>query len=397
MARKPKLGEHMRLTPSGSIALQFTVDGERRSGRKILPDLPASYPHTAAGIAAAKADIRLVEDHIAQAIDRKATVRGFWERWTDVDDKQWGHFGSECPKRSEHAIYTMASATRPFVEMYAERHLSTLNDTDIRAYVESKHYAPSQMERIATFLTDAETAGLRRGVNPAVGAGRKAGAYLRNQRERSKTSPPTASEVYAMLVHLYNRAYPRSLYGWFLTGTRTGMRGGEIDGMRFEHVDFDACTYEIKSQFHPRTYKLDVPKHNSVRKVFLDDDVMREIELARAGGAMSDYIWTNSKFDPWRHTSRNKWWAKEIDGVSLKSIVGGATMYNATRHHWASWAVNELGMSPYQASILYGHSDGGKLISKTYATPDNDAAIEALKRANANRPISLDDERRKRR
>lgn len=394
MARKPKLVEHMRPTPSGNIALQFTVDGQRIAARKILPDLPASYPWTAAGIATAKADIGRVDAHLAQQIDRKATVEGWWERWTDVDDKHWGEFGTQCPLRSEHAIYTYASATRAFKDFYADRRIASLTDADIRVYVESEHYAASQMSRIATFLEDAATAGLRRGVNPAVDSSKKSERHLRNQRERTKIDPPKLPEVDRMLAHLTNPAYPRSLYGWFLTGSRTGMRGGELDGMRLEDVDFEAGTYTIRKQFHPRTYKLDVPKHNSVRTVLLDDDILREIEAQSASG-MSEYVWTNSLHAPWRHTSRSKWWHREIDGVSLHSIVGGATMYMATRHHWASLAVNELGMSPYQASILFGHSDGGKLISETYASPDNDAALDALRRANAARPSSLTSRRRR--
>jgi integrase len=322
-------------------------------------------------------------------------VRGFWSRWADEHDPQWGAGGVRCPERHENAIYTFRSKTRQFAEMYAERQLSTLSDTDIVAYTESAAYKRSHMTPIHTFLEDAQKAGLRRGVNPVAQYARMAERGLRQQRDRKRneSDPPSLPQIDALLTRLSGPAYPRSLYGWFLTGSRTGMRGGELDGMRFEDVDFDAATYRIRKQLHPRTGRLAVPKHDSVRTVLLDDDIMREIRAAGAQG-LSEFIWTNTSFDPWRHTSRSKWWAKQIDGSSLRETVGDATMYEATRHHWASWAVNEGGMSPYQASILYGHSDGGKLISEIYASPDNDAAIEAARRAAATRPSSLTSRRR---
>lgn len=390
MARKPKLGKHMRWTPGGNISLQFTVEGERLPQRAILPDEPASYTT----VKDAQAGVERVLKHLSLEVDRQATVSGFYARWSDVDDKQWGAYGTECPNRSEHSIYTYASALRPFVEMHTEHPIASLNDNDIRAYTQSAVYAPSQMTRIHTFLEDAETAGLRAGVNPAAKYARNAERFLRGARERNEVDPPKLPEIDELLAHLSNPAYPRSLYGWFLTGSRTGMRGGELDGMQFEYVDFDACVYQIEWQLHARTGVLDRPKHNSMRPVFLDDDVMAEIERMHRQGNSTEWIWTNTEGNPWRHTARNKWWQKTADDRRAVAIVGGATMYNATRHHWASWAVNEGGMTPYQASILYGHSDGGKLISDTYAKPDEKAAIAAVKRANANRPASMTSRRR---
>jgi hypothetical protein len=148
MARKAKLGKHMRWTPSGNISLQFTVDGERVSQRAILPDEPASY----STVADAQEGVKNVLKHLSLEVDRQATVRGFYARWTDVDDKQWGAYGTECPNRSEHAIYTYASALRPFVKVYGDRAIASLTDTDIRAYTQSPVYAPSHMTRIHTFL-----------------------------------------------------------------------------------------------------------------------------------------------------------------------------------------------------------------------------------------------------
>jgi len=377
MARKAKLDRNMRYTPSGAIALQFTVHGQRTTGQKILPTEPASYDT----LTAARAGKRRVEAHLEEAVNREATVGGFFERWTDVDDPDWGPNGNECPQRSDHTIYTYASHVRAFVAMFEHRTLASISDADLRAYRASASYTASQMKPIGTFLENAKTAGLRSGVNPAAPYAKKAGAQLafrrRNKKGKGDRPPvPPAELIEAMLAHARRPGYPRGFYGWLLTGVRTGLRSGEIDGMEFEFLDGDV--YDVQYQLHYRTRTMDIPKHDSRRKIHIPSDVRLEIDAARAlAGEGERYIWLNSRCDPWGESARIKWWTKQVDGRSLCEIAGGITMYEATRHYWASWAVNAGGLSPYIASILMGHSDGGATLMEHYVNKDEDNAVRA--------------------
>lgn len=392
--REPPPGSRLTSADRITITIPCEMEGKptRLSQHSILPSEPKSY----ATVDEAWAGYNRVLAYLAEEVDRGATVGGFWDRWTNEDDRQWGANGTECPDRSEHAIYTYASKTRAFKERYEKRTLASMCEADIRDWTQDEKYAPSGMTAIGTFLRDAATAGLRAGLNPATTYAKKAEAYLAAMRKKNKVDPPRMPEVDKLLAHLCLPAYPRSLYGWFLTGTRTGMRGGEIDGMQFRYVDGDV--YQIDWQLHERTGLLDRPKHDSMRPVGLDHEILAEIEYQRQmrDAKPDDFIWLNTFRDPWRHNSRGKWWDKTIAGITLHEIVGGGevTMYNATRHHWASWAVNEGGMSPYLASILYGHKDGGKLIAKTYADPDEQAALAAARRASSTRPADLTARRR---
>ena len=385
-----------RRTTAGRITVTIPceIGGKlmRLSQNKILPSEPRSY----GTIDEAWDGLGRVREYLAQEIDRAATVGGFWDRWTNEDDRQWGANGTECPDRSRHAIYTYASKTRAFKEEYKGRALASICEADIRDWTQHADYSPSGMTALGTFLRDAATAGLRAGTNPATEAAKKAEKYLAKMRDKNKIDPPKLPQIDTLLAHLWCPEYPRSLYGWFLTGTRTGMRGAEIDGMQFRYVDGDV--YQIDWQLHERTGVLDRPKHDSTRPVGLDDEVLAEIayqrELRDAGP--DDFIWLNTQREPWRHNSRDKWWRKKVRGTSLLEIAGGGdvTMYLATRHHWASWAVNDGGLTPFQASIAFGHSDGGRLISETYARPDEKAMLEAVRRANAMRATSLNRRRR---
>lgn len=387
MARKPKLGKHMRWTPSGRISLQFSVDGARISQAKILPSEPASY----ATPKEAQAGVERVLAHLAQQVDRAATVQGFYARWTNEDDTEWGIYGTECPRRGEHAIHTYASKVRGFADVHGERTLASISEIDIKAWQHHERYAASGMTAISTFLKDAATAGLRSEINPAKGPANKAEKQLAKKRERKggkgeRPPVPDHEVIEAMLEHARNPRYPRSFFAWLLTGVRTGMRASEIDGMEWEHLDGDV--YRIDWQLHAVTNLLDEPKHNSRRAVVLPADVLAEIERERGSELRTRYLWTNSRLDPWRNDSRDKWWTKVVDGISLAQITG-CTMYEATRHYWAGWAVNEGGMSPYRASVLMGHSDGGALLIRVYARQNEDLALHEMREAQQRKVIDI--------
>jgi integrase len=390
--RKPPTGS--RTTSAGriTITIPVTIGGRERrlSQNKILPSEPRSY----ATVDEAWEGYNRVQAYLKQEVDRELTVAGFRDRWLDEDDVRWGMVAK--PKRGRDARYTYASATRGFAKMFGERPMASITETDILAYQRSAHYAPSQMVVISTLLRDAERDKLRIG-NPAREIAREAGDSLRTLRERDKPVAPSLAQVNAALDHMraHLDVYPRSLYGWLLTGARTGLRGGELDGMEFAYVKGDR--YDVQRQLHYRTNMLDIPKHRSFRKVYLPPEVLEEIEHQRAQGMAGRFIWTNTQFEPWRHDARDQWWSKVVGGTSLRQICGDVPIYNATRHHWASWAVNIAGFSPYQASVLMGHKDGGKIMIERYVTKDLDAAVDAAAQIYAQQPIDLAAERARRR
>jgi integrase len=395
MARRkvePQLPTGARVNAqSGRITLMITVEegGTKRrlSQNRILPSEPRSYGNAAEACAGYARVIAYLEAEV----DRAATVKGWWERWTNPDDKQWGAKKIKCPHRGPHSHRIYAKNTKAFVLEYGNRPIASIVDADIKRWAGHPNYMVSGMTALSTMFNDAARAGLRSSENPVTAYAKEAEAYLKQQRKDNRVDPPKLPVVERMLAHLRHPDYPPSLYGWFLVGIRTGARGAEIDGMQFEYVDQAKGTYRIDWQLHDTSGVRERPKHDSRRTVLADPEILAEIEAQRWTAETDDgWIWLNGRRMPWRHSSRREWWTKQVGGTSLAEICGGVTMYNATRHHWASWALNEGGMTPYQASILYGHSDGGKLLVDTYAHADNDAALEAARQANTTRPTRVD-------
>jgi integrase len=357
---------------------------ERRSHSKILPSLPKTF----ATVEEAWEGYNAVQAYLKLQVDHEQTVQGFADRWLDEDDPRWGIAAK--PQRGPETRVVYASRVRDFAAMYATRPMASITDADVLAYQRSSHYAASQMRVISTFLRDAASDKLRVG-DPAAQITKEAVDALAWRRTMHKPKAPSLAQVEAALAHMRRHldVYPRGLYGWFLSGVRTGMRGAELDGMEFEHVEGDR--YLVRWQLHGRFNERRLPKWvrdpSKCRKVFLPEDVIAEIRYQRRERMALDWqepwIWLNTEGGPWRHDARDKWWDKQVGGTSLRQICGGVPIYNATRHHWASHALNVVGLAPYQAALLFGHRDGGKTLIERYVDPDADAAVDAVAQMRA--------------
>jgi integrase len=391
MPRKPSgLPPHARWNPSsGKITLLFKVEEDGRTRRlsqnAILKTEPRSYD-TAED---ARAGYERVRKFLESDVDRHTTLRAFWERWTNEDDWRWG---LEMSGRSADSYVVYRSRTRPFMERYERRQIASMTEQDIRNYMAAGG-KPSQLPTIALFFNDAIEEGLTT-ENPAIKLARSANRSATDRRRKTKlkTKPPGKVQIDAMLTRARTGPYPASLYGWLWTGTETGMRGGELDGMRWEFLQGDV--YDLQQQLHYRSRTLEEPKHGSFRKVVLPSDLVEFIDTQRGNG--SPYIWVNSFAGPWSQDARERWWHWCHDGgASLRQTVGGATMYQATRHHWAWHALNVLKLPVPDIAHLYGHKDGGKTLLEHYADVDGDAARDALRAARAAQPVDLSARRRR--
>jgi integrase len=374
-----------RPTSSGRISIQIVtvVDGEKKrlAHSKVLPSEPKTYAN---GSDAWDGYDRVMA-HLEKCSANGETLRSFWARWIDPE-----HHWNE--RRSESTVLTYESRTRSFVAFrdYADLPLAAFTEKHLDIFREHGGLL-SAVGTISRIFMDAKRRKLIT-ENPFATAAAEAERLIehRQRSKKRKNPPPSIPQIDATLDRLRTGPYPASLLGWLTAGTETGARGGEIDAMEWEYLDEDACEYDIQWQWHHKLNALTPPKHGSERVVGLSDLVMSQIARQRGNG--SRYIWTDPERDHWTHATRGYWWEWDADGgPTLRSLAGGATMYRATRHHWASKALNVLGISPYQASLLYGHSDGGKLLVETYATGDHGLAVKnATAAANRMRATVVD-------
>jgi integrase len=385
--RKRGLPPGGRKTSAGRITITIRVaqNGEtkRLAHSKVKPDEPTTYATEAEAWAGYERVIAFIDDQA----DSVVTLGAFWEEWTDEDHYLWGTIKG----RSRQTIASYTTRTRRFVKMYRDRPIDSIVELDVHRYLKAGG-KPSTLYTISTMFHDAASQKLIT-AHPCAQLAAEAEAAIRKARERKRkqTTLPDRETLTLMLERAKQAAYPPGLWAWLVVGAETGMRGGELDGMEWEFLKGNR--YEIRWQWNRAIGEMSEPKHGSTRDLLLSPRAMAAIETCRGNG--SRYIFLNNERTHWNHDSRARWWEWCADGgAALRQIVGGVTMYESTRHAWASWAVNDGGLSPYQASLLYGHTDGGKLITETYAKPDHEAAmraaLEAAKRADV---PNLDDKR----
>ena len=385
--RKRGLPPGGRKTSSGRITITIRVieHGEikRLAHSKVKPDEPTTY----ATEAEAWAGFERVQEYLKQAAGERVTVGAFWDDWTDEEHYLWGVLKG----RSSQSITSYKTRTRRFMLMYRERPIDSIVELDIHRYLKAGG-KQSTLYVLAMMFRDAQSQGLVT-EHPCTKLANEAQPTIRKARERKRklTTLPDRATLDLMLKRAAMPCYPSSLGAWLVVGVETGMRGGELDGMQWEYLTGNR--YRIRRQWNRTLGTLAEPKHGSTRDLLLSSRAMAAIETQRDNG--SSLIFLNNARSNWDHDTRGRWWQWNGDGgESLRQIVGGVTIYEATRHAWASRAVNEGGLSPYQASLLYGHTDGGKLITETYAKPDHEAAMRAALEMSERRDVTdLNDKR----
>lgn len=71
--------------------------------------------------------------------------------------------------------------------------------------------------------------------------------------------------------------------------------------------------------------------------------------------------------------------------VRCAAQLGDVRLYDATRHYFAWYGLNVLGLPPHVLAEQLGHRDGGELIVDTYGHPDAAVARKRIKNAYARR------------
>lgn len=164
---------------------------------------------------------------------------------------------------------------------------------------------------------------------------------------------------------------------WILWTAWLGLRPSEGAGSQWHHYDEPWQLYTVEFQFHGKAGKLLPPKHNSTGTVHVFGDAARAVAdlprdnadgfmfVGKRGKPMSASAITNA-FTP----------VKNLAGLPEASP-------GALRHFLASYMLNELGLPPYTIAQQLRHSDGGRLVVKTYGHPDRAIHLSRIAQAEA--------------
>jgi integrase len=91
----------------------------------------------------------------------------------------------------------------------------------------------------------------------------------------------------------------------------------------------------------------------------------------------SEHVFTTLRGTHYTPSSRTFHWNRVRCTIGL----GNVSLYEATRHYFAWYALNMLDLPPHVIALQLGHDDGGELVRRLYGHPDAALARESVRAA----------------
>lgn len=157
----------------------------------------------------------------------------------------------------------------------------------------------------------------------------------------------------------------------------SGLRPGELYGLRWDDVDFKTQTVYVQRQYNVKVHKFTAPKNGKARLLHLTPPAARA--LAKVPHQREEVFFT-----PRGHMFTGRVQHYYWNPVRNAAGLPGLDWYEATRHYFGTYLAN-MGLQPYDIAQAMGHQDGGKLALERYihvGEQDARARIAAAFRAN---------------
>lgn len=290
------------------------------------------------------------------------TVRKYHDQFTE---RRFNHAGHVITQQTNDYY---RDRLKVFVGRFANRPMGSISVPEAMAFALDPQTRSSAREVKAMFasalreqvITSDPFAGVR--VQQRKG---RAKAFLR------KPDVEALAEA-ALIVH---DEWGPTFRAWILWTAWLGLRPSEAAGAQWEHYDAEQQLYDVQFQWHGKRRELLAPKHNSTGLVHVFDPAAEAVaNLERRG----EFMFPGKKGQP-------------MDGATItnafKPVKHVAGLPDATpgalRHFLASYMLNELGLPPYTIAQQLRHSDGGKLVVKTYGHPDRALHLSRIAEAEA--------------
>jgi integrase len=311
------------------------------------------------------------------AIRHDVTVAQFRQRW--LSDPLFAR-----PRSSTNV--TNAERTKGFAERYGDLPLVSVDDRVVAEWLAGgrrNHHAPA----LRAMWNDAMSVRAGRIVdrNPWASLGlrkRRRSAWRLDERSRNRLD-----EQADLLT-------PPSFAAYLRFGCLTALRPGELDGLQLDDIDLRAGEIRVRRQWNARVQAFTDPKYGSYTAALVDD--ARRVMETCPRDHDAPWVFLTTRGTHYTPSSRTHHWNRVRCGAQL----GDVRLYEATRHYFAWYGLNVLGLPPHVIAEQLGHRDGGKLIVDTYGHPDAAVARRRIRDAYAHRgnlrhlPIARDSEAR---
>ncbi len=157
----------------------------------------------------------------------------------------------------------------------------------------------------------------------------------------------------------------------FLFMMRQGVRPGEARALRYEDIDRKARTVTIQRAFSDNDLR-EKTKTGNIRVLPLDDTIY---EMIHKRDAISGFIFVGKRGNPFKQTCYlDRIWTNAVKKAGLEHI----SLYNGTRHSFASQAVNR-GVPLNLIQDFLGHTS--QKMTRRYAHIDTQGLELVIKKA----------------
>jgi integrase len=290
----------------------------------------------------------------------KTTVAEFYVRWTS--DRLFSTRKASTEIHNHERV-------RGFVDRYGDLPIDQVGDREVAEWLAGgKKNSTVPALRLMFNEAASPKAGRLIQNNPFVRLGIKKGPGRRH------IQPPDEPQLWAIISSARKLSGP-GFVGWLQVGSFSGLRPGELDGLRWTRVDFERNRIHVCEQFNAKKRTFTLPKNNEVREAPLTEQA-RAALLALPRD--TEFCFVPLRSDHFTGSSRSYHWKAARAATGWK-----ATLYLTTRHFAGWYMANELEMTPEDVAVALGHTDGGSLVRTLYGHLDKERASDRVVEAYA--------------
>lgn len=283
-----------------------------------------------------------------------------------------------CDRRFNHAGHEITPQTNDYYRDRLQRFVAA--------------FGPRPMESIKPgeairFATDPQTRGVAREVKAMFNSALREQVIESNpfesvhisQRKGHSKAFLRAKDVDALAeaAFMVHGDFGPMFAAWIKWTAWLGLRPAEGAGSQWCHYDEDNQLYNVQYQFHGRRCQMLPPKHNSTGVVHVFGDAAQAVaDLPRDNP--DGLMFVGKTGQPMSGPTISNYFAPVRNLAGLPDATP-----SALRHFLASYMLNELALPPYTIAQQLRHSDGGKLIVRTYGHPDRAIHLSRIAEAEA--------------
>lgn len=292
------------------------------------------------------------------AVRHDVTIAQFRDRW--LTDPLFAR-----PRKS--TLVTNTERTRAFADRYGSLPLGRVDDQIVAEWLAGGGRA-SSVAALRAMWNDAMSVqgGRVATINPWAKLG------LRKKRRPAWKLDERARRALDDQARLLT---PPSFAAYLRFGCLTALRPSELDALKLDDIDFRAGEIHVRRQWNARTGEYTDPKYGAYVAALVDE--ARSIIENCPRDHDAPWAFVTLRGHHYTPSTRSHHWNRVRCGAQL----GDVRLYDATRHYFAWYGLNVLGLPPHVIAEQLGHRDGGKLIVDTYGHPDAKVARHRIRDA----------------